>query len=235
MKYVDAHCHFLSDDDIACARAGGAHGFVVNATASADWVRVIELSQKWPDVFPAIGMHPWRVSDAAAGWDGRMYDILTSNPKCMVGEIGLDKNHPDIDAQYRIFWAQMSMARELSRVAHIHCVGAWDRLMHVITCNFAPCVVMHSYSGHADMIGRLARHNVYFSYSPAILNTARRKMAAAVVATPLDRILVESDAASCAMPDMQRTIGAIAELRGLGADRMTEILFNNSQRMLTHG
>lgn len=235
MKYIDAHCHFLSDDDMRDARAAGARGFIVNSTAVPDWARALEMAQQCCDVWPAIGIHPWHIGTAPAHWDAQMYDVLAANPKCMIGETGMDKYHPDIDAQEQIFARHMALAKEMARMAHVHCVGAWDRLMRVLATHSAPCIVMHSYSGHADMIPHLVRHNAYFSYSPALLNVSRRRMSDALVVTPLDRILVESDGPAYSPADIPLLVQHIAKLRNMDNNAMAEILFNNTQRILTHG
>jgi len=62
-----------------------------------------------------------------------------------------------------------------------------------------PPVLWHSYTGSADMIEGLIRipkigRKFYFSFSSAInLNNSSKKLDAAVVAVPEDRILIESD------------------------------------------
>ena len=118
-KFIDAHCH-LFDCDLP-----DNIGAIVNATNPAEWRAVIECAHKNPSVFGAIGVHPWCVADLADGWDAQLRNLLTENPDIMIGEIGLDKHKPDMDAQMDVFVRQLEIAADLGRGVHVHCVGAW--------------------------------------------------------------------------------------------------------------
>lgn len=238
MNYVDAHCHLISDDAIKSALRCGVDGFICCAVGPHDWGRVADIAGANACVWPAFGVHPWYIDNLPDSWDVRLREILAMNPKYMVGEIGLDKNRPDMPTQINVFKTQMEIAAKMGRAAHIHCVGAWDRMMGVLGAvwNGGP-FVLHSYAGSADLTVPLARMGAYFSFSHAVMDTRRAKMRAAAASAPANRIVVESDApdSGFAPGDIGQIALEIAKIRNTEPADMAQTLYNNAQRILKDG
>lgn len=182
MKYIDAHCHLFDEklpDNI---------GAIVNATCPADWGDIIALAGGGVNIFGAIGVHPWFVMDLPVGWDTQMCELLKQNPGIMIGEIGLDKNKPNMDLQIDVLVRQLDWAVELGRGVHVHCVGAWDKMFGVLKrykSKQLPFILFHRFGGNAGDVARLVMdHNAYFSF---------RDTRDVIVHVPRDRILVETD------------------------------------------
>ena len=234
MKYLDAHCHILSAEKIHDTCSHGVGALIVNATQPAQWETVAELARKDTCVYGAIGVHPWYVADLPDGWDFELINALATNPDLMVGEIGLDKNRPDFETQESVFCRQLQIAHDLSRVAHIHCVGAWGRMMDILRGVELPlAMVLHAFSGSPELVRELAGLGAYFSFGNAIVDKKHAKMRAAVAVVPENRILVESDAPDCAMPDaISDTIAEIAHLRGKGVAEMANTIYENTMGLL---
>ena len=234
MKYIDAHCHILSDAQKHKAMSCGVGALIINATQPAQWKTVAELARKESCVYGAIGVHPWYVADLPDGWDFELINALVANPGLMVGEIGLDKNRPDFETQESVFCRQLQIAHDLSRVAHIHCVGAWGRMMDILRgVELPPAMVLHAFSGSPELVRELVGMGVYFSFGNAIADEKHVKMRASVTAVPENRILVESDAHDCAMPDtIPDTVAEIAHLRGKGVAETANIIYENTMGLL---
>lgn len=228
-KYIDAHCHYVPSGDIA-----PVVGFVYNSARPSDWAHAIAASHVAGGA-GAIGVHPWHVADAQPDWAAQMACALRDNPALMVGEIGLDRARGNIDAQMPVFLRQLEMARELNRAVHIHCVHALDIMLNVFaTRPLPPAVIIHGGVPSADIVRAVMQHaNAYFSYSAVRSD----KIAAAILATPIDRIFVESDAASPALARtlLPRTVEQIAQIFGADASAMAEIIYNNSYGVITNG
>lgn len=182
-KYIDAHCHLFDEklpDNI---------GAIVNATKLSEWRGVVDMANENENVFGAVGVHPWFISELDVGWDAQMCKLLEQNPEIMVGEIGLDKHKPDIGAQINVFARQMEIATELGRGVHVHCVGAWDKMFAVLKkykSKQPPFMLFHRFSGNAGDVARLvADYNAYFSFRDSVQ-----------VNVPHDRIVVETDSAN---------------------------------------
>lgn len=241
IKIIDAHCHIQSTQDIAhmLSRADdmGVVGAICNATSPADWGRIIELAQKYAGLYGCIGVHPWHIAGLAPGWDDKMREMLRQFPTLMVGEVGLDKNHPDMPVQESVFISQMKIAGDLARPIFVHCVGAWDRVLHILK-NYRgarpQALIAHAFAGARDIMERLgAEYGFYFSYSPDILNDNRTRLVDTVRETPIERILIESDAATPdIVPDVLRRV---AEIKSIAVADVADIVYKNTIRIIRNG
>lgn len=232
-KYIDAHCHILPDAQMQSAIQHGVGQFIINATRPLEWGAVAERGL-CDNIYGAIGVHPWYVENLVKGWDTQMEEFLVANPNLMVGEIGLDKNHPNIDVQENVFRRQLQIAHNMGRVAHVHMVGAWGRCMEILReSELPPAIVFHSFSGAPDLIGELVKINAYFSFGSAINDTKHMRPRLSVALVPSGRILVESDAPDVASPDtIPDTVAEIAKIRGEDIEQMAKTIYANTMGLL---
>lgn len=238
-KYINAHCHLQNFNNVAQvlqnAEFVGIYGFISDAASVNDWEKLLELKKKYENVHVGIGIHPWYINEYSESVLEYMRNILKNNPDIMVGEIGLDKYKADIKKQEDIFIKQLILAAEFNRSAHIHCVGAWDRLLHILKGlrEKAPhLMVLHGFAGSVEISRSLLReYNVFFSFSPVINNWKSRLNV--IKEIPLDRVLVESDDAN---PDViLEVVKKIAEVLGLSVAQVADAIYDNSQRFLKDG
>ena len=224
MKYTDAHCHIFT------APADNITGQVCNATTAADWQKLVQIADEHTHV--CIGIHPWHIDSAAPDWAEQMRKILLSNPHVMVGEIGIDKYHQNIDPQVDFFARQIEIAIQFNRPVHIHCVGAWDKVLHILKGHRPRIpIIAHAFGGNAVIMAGLAEYNTYFSYKlqqGCINDTAK--------IAPVGKILVESD---CDTPTTQTEILAtatreIAKLRGCDAHELNEQINKNFMGVINY-
>lgn len=224
VKYFDAHCHLPK------VPYTGTVSAIFNSARIDDWAHVVDY--QWG----AIGVHPWYIDNLPSGWIENMERILIENPDLMVGEIGLDSNHPEFEKQINIFTAQLDVAARLSRLVHIHCIGAWDEMLAVFNARpshkMPPRILFHGFSGPADQITRVAdKYNAYFSYGARALKSERGL--ARIKNTPLNRLLIESDSDN---PDSVTEITKqIAALLNIDIAKFDDIIYNNAIRMIRHG
>ena len=229
-KFIDAHCHILTDAQMRDARAHGVGRFIVNATSPGDWNAVVE-SARDEGVFGAIGVHPWYVNGLTDDWDDKLVKILATNPKLMVGEIGLDKNHPNFDAQLSVFRRQLQIAHDMGRTAHIHMIGAWGKCMDILRGEkLPPAMVFHAFSGAVDLVPELVKKNAYFSFGAAVIDPLHARLRLSVAAAPESRILVESDTMSSDV--LPNIIFEISKIRSVENEKMASIIYNNTMGIL---
>ncbi len=229
MKYTDAHCHILTSTLIPTE----CLGIISCATNMSEWDKMI--GEPSDTIFTCIGIHPWNINNLPRGWEQDMYDLLKQNQHIMVGEIGLDKYHPDMENQETIFIQQMQIAEQINRPIHIHCVGAWDKILHIFRTNkMPPLVVAHAFNGPIDIIQKLAQdYNMYFSYS---VPHDDGKSIERIAATPLGRLLVESDAydVQTAQGTVQQTLEKFSTILGLSPDEISEQIYQNFQKVISY-
>lgn len=231
MKYVDAHCHINSYNPDT-----GIRIVVTNAAKIDNWANVINCADAL-NVYGAIGVHPWHINNLPEKWFDAMAKNLEQNPRIMVGEIGLDKNAPDIDAQIDIFVAQMLLAHKFNRVAHIHCVGAWDKIVYILNQihnTMPPALIFHGFDGKMANPNTLCdKYNAYFSFGPAICDESRQRIKDALKTIPISRILSESDSDN--PHNVISVVDSMANILDMPVADLTEIIYNNINRLVQNG
>lgn len=206
---IDAHCHLQDDrlngrlpEIIARAKSAGVLHVVCCGTSQRDWPRLQAIFSEYPDVIiPSFGLHPWYIHDRSQNWLKDLESFLRDVPAA-VGEIGLDYALEDFDPaeQSAVFAAQVELAQRYHRPVSIHCRKAWDALVAVLERygTFACGGIIHSFSGTAEMIPRLAALGLSFSFSGSVTRSGNKKGRKSLCAVPPDRLLVETDSPNMA-------------------------------------
>ena len=213
---IDIHVHLQEQvlldrvDDVMreCREsAGGDTRLLCNGTRPEDWADVAALSERFSEVIPAFGLHPWYVSKAGDYWEMELRDFLQRH-RAAVGECGIDRwiEPRDEQLQERIFRRHLQIARELDLPIVIHCLRAWGWLMEILASEKLPrAMLIHSYGGSAEMIKPLKEFGAYFSFSGSIFEPKRQKLRDAAMSVPRDRLLVETDAPALIPPEQWRS------------------------------
>ncbi len=208
IRFLDAHLHLQderfpapADQIIARAESVGVHRFFCNATREADWQDIMELARKHTGIMPFLGIHPWQVDSAVTGWEERLAETLSScsSSGAGIGETGLDKYASSgLQMQQKLFAAQLEIAADLFLPICIHCVRCWKMLLDTLERQAAgrglPPVMIHSFSGSVETMHRLQQLGCLISYSLRIMNTRNTKLLNTFKQTPLEALLLETDA-----------------------------------------
>lgn len=257
---LDAHNHLQEEvlvpyvaGILERARAAGVGEMWCNGTAEDDWQAVLDLATAHREIVPFFGLHPWFVKDRSPDWLARLEHFLDAVPSG-VGEVGLDRYLEDRDepAQEAVFRAQLALASERGLPVSVHCLRAWGWLLEVLaTLDPLPRLLIHAYSGSAEVVQALTAMGAYFSFGGNVLGPNHLRARAALLAVPLDRLLIETDAPALLPPAglrphvLQTGAGesynepanlpciaeGIAELRGLSLDQLTDITNENASRL----
>ena len=146
MKIIDMHSHI---EYITHNFQHDVVGTVCCTKNESEWQKLIDIINNDNRVYGAFGVHPWFLSDIKQDFENRLEQQLLSNPEYMVGEIGLDKYHPDMEKQIEVFINQLNIAIKLKRIVFLHCVGAWDKTLHILKQykkSELPMIVVHGFN-----------------------------------------------------------------------------------------
>lgn len=199
----DVHAHLQNVPDkggIEAVLSGLARNNIgrifCNATSPDDWDEVSAIAGKHKEVTPFYGVHPWFAAGLKAGWDKELLRRLESGP-CGIGEIGLDRAKEDVDigTQKEIFGRQLEIAFGMGKPFTAHCVDAWGIFVDMLKKAGAgelPFIV-HSFSGSVETLTELLKLGAYASFSLKLVEKRYKKISEAFAATPLDRMLLETD------------------------------------------
>ena len=225
MKIIDAHSHI---DYITHVCQPDVVGTICCTTQEKQWSELSNLMKTDKRIYGAFGIHPWFAVDATDDFSSRLEKLLRCNSNYMIGEIGLDKYKPNMDKQYDVFIKQFDLAAKLKRTVFLHCVGAWDKILHVFKqydMSKLPIIVAHGFNANQTILEKLLQYNnIMFSFNKIDINHRTCR----IEQIPCDKILVETDGKSD--ENLIKNIKHLAEItNNIDIDK---IVFNNTQRVL---
>jgi len=266
---VDNHCHLdirphdrgldgaeLSPEDaIAAAAAVGVRRIVQIGCdlPGARWA--VRAAAEHAGLVAGVALHPNEAPRlaAAGSLEAALADIEAlagAHDKVRaVGETGLDHFRTGEEgraAQVESFRRHIDLAKRLDKTLVIHDRDAHDEVLAVLDEEGAPeRWVMHCFSGDADFARRCLDRGAHLSFAGTVTFKNAQPVRDALAVTPLDRVLVETDApfltptpyrgrpnASYLVPLTMRTM---AEVRGddletlcAAVDANTEMAFGGT-------
>jgi TatD DNase family protein len=250
---VDTHCHldypdFAAELDsvVARARAAGVERLVTISThvARAETYRL--LSRRFSSVFWTIGTHPHYAAeepDTAA----ETLVALSRDEKCVaIGEAGLDYHYDRSprDIQRAVFRTHIAAARETGLPLVIHAREADQDMIDILREEHgrgAFGAILHCFSSGAELARVGVELGFYLSFSGIVSFKRSEDLRQIAQDTPLDRILVETDAPYLA-PEPHRgkrnepayvalTAAALAKVHGLSPEDFAAQTTANAERV----
>jgi TatD DNase family protein len=219
---VDNHCHLdISRDDrpdddrsdgdrletgeaIARAAAVGVRRIVQIGCDLPGAAWAVDAAREHPALVAGVALHPNEAPRLALA--GRLEEALTEIERLAqahdkvraVGETGLDfyRTGPEgRDAQVESFVRHIELAKRLDRTLVIHDRDAHDAVLDVIDAEGAPeHWVMHCFSGNPRFARACLDRGAYLSFAGTVTFKNAQPLRDALAVTPLDRVLVETDA-----------------------------------------
>jgi TatD DNase family protein len=207
--FVDSHAHidgeeYDTDRDavVERARAAGVRAILNVGTGdprSAAFERAVGVSEKYENVFVAVGVHPHDAKLFDEETADRLIQLARRSPRFIAwGEIGLDYHydHSPRQVQREVFRRQIQIARRMQLPVIIHSREAHDETVSILREELDGSTtrgIMHCFGGSMGMalsvieLGFMVSFagNVTFKKAEDLREVARR--------IPLDRLLVETD------------------------------------------
>lgn len=203
LEIIDGDEPLTLTEQLDRAQAVGVHG-VVQASGDIESSRwAVAAAEQDSRVLAAIAIHPNDAPTyAAAGQLDEaiaVMDELAAHPRTRaIGETGLDffRTGPEgREAQFVSFEAHIALAKKHGLAMQIHDRDAHDDVLETLTRVGAPeKTVFHCFSGDEAMARIAADAEYYLSFAGTITFKNAQNLRDALKVTPLDRILIETDA-----------------------------------------
>lgn len=205
MQFVDSHCH-LNMLDLAAYQ--GDLGALIEQAKQVGVVHilcvgvdlehaqeVLDIAERYPNVSASVGVHPSEKGEVSKE------DLMAfaKHPKVVaLGETGLDYhyNNSGLDDQRQRFRLHIELAKELKKPLIIHSRDAREDTLRILQEENAREIggVMHCFTESWEMAEQALALNFYISFSGIVTFKNASEVAAVVQKTPLQRILIETDA-----------------------------------------
>jgi TatD DNase family protein len=203
--FIDSHAHlddprFDQDREnvIESLREDGVD-VVINIGADKESsLSTLELARKYDNIYAVAGVHPHSASELEEDVVEALREIAKEEKVVAIGEIGLDfyyDNSPR-DIQRKWFKAQLQLAKELGLPVVIHTRDAAKETYDILKEAAADGklkVLMHCYSGSAEMAMDYARLGFYIALGGAVTFKNARVPREVASVVPLENLMIETD------------------------------------------
>lgn len=251
--YIDCHCHLDDpgfagerDDIVARCRAAGFSRLVTVADAydEASLDATAELLARHDLVAAAAGAHPHNAGGYSPQVEKRLMAFLDRHPVLALGEVGLDF-HYDLaprDRQEEAFRRQAAIAAERGLPLVIHSREAERRVLDILEQErFPGPVVFHCFTGDEEAAREILGRGYSLSFSGIITFRKADALRRVVAATPLERLLSETDSPYLA-PEPERgrrntplgvvrVVESIAAIKGVAVPEVLAQVAANLRRL----
>lgn len=195
---IDTHCHLEREvyhdlDKIIEKMQNNI--IIVSGYNFASNKEVIELINKYPNVYGTIGVHPENIEDAAFESMKFIEDNI-SNPKIVgIGEIGLDyhfdKEHKE--KQKELFIKQLNLAHKYQKTVVIHSRDAIKDTYDILKEHLKTKAILHCYSSSTEMAYKFKEMNIKFGIGGVLTFKNSKELKEVVKNLPLTDLLLETD------------------------------------------
>lgn len=252
--YFDTHAHYDSGAfntdrfEILGSMPDAKVGLIVNPGCDLESSKTaIGLAERFNFVYAAVGWHPEdmdKLTDKAFA----ELEMLAEHPKCLaIGEIGLDYYWDDTHKaeQKELFKKQIELAIRLNKPVIVHDREAHGDSLEIVRDYSELRGVFHCFSGSVEMASELLKRGWYLGFDGPITYKNARKAIEVLEFCPLDKIVIETDSPYLTpVPNrgkrndsrqLEFVVNKIAEIKGINADEVENITFENGKKLFGIG
>lgn len=251
MRLFDTHAHYDADAfdadrmEVLSSMPGQGVELILNPGCDLKSSQTaVELAERFPFVYAAVGVHPEECADWNAEHDIPVLEALAQNPKVRaIGEIGLDYHWPENpprELQQQAFHAQLDLAEKLNLPVIVHDRDAHHDCLEIVRAHPNVTGVYHCYSGGVEDAKTLMKLGWMISFTGSITFKNARRALEVIDLLPLDRMMIETDSPYMS-PEPFRgrrndsgrvhlVAEAIARRKGLDPEEVARITLENGKR-----
>ena len=254
-KLIDTHSHlcdlkFDADRHNVIERAQQAG--VIDIVAVADTLQsvydVIELSSCYENIYPTAGIHCHYAESVTVNDLNQLSGIVSSNSSIVaIGETGIDLYYgkDTLSAQEQLFENQVRLSVEFGLPIVIHCREAEEQILAILRRYPEVKGVLHCFSGNDVFCRQVVDLGLYVSFSGIVTFKNAQQVQSAVLCTPLDKIVVETDCPYLAPQGHRgkrnepayliKTVETLSELLSIPFEEFAQQTTVNAQRLFDLG
>ena len=225
---TDAHMHIHVPSDVPYPDMDELRIICTCTARRSEWGLLGGITD--PRVRRYYGIHPWYCDEWDKECSASLRELLASDRKAGVGEIGLDSvKGGDMNLQTEVFIQQLAIAKETDRPVNVHMVGTEKRVLDSLrSSGIGTPVILHSFRSES-YVKPFAELGCYFSVNPRIASKDPQNVRRILDAIPLERLLVESDYPYCVkgFEGMEAFIRTLAGIMEISPEELSDITEHN--------
>jgi TatD DNase family protein len=247
--FVDSHCHldypeFSDDLDGIVSRAdeAGVKHMLAICTHVTKFDQVLSVARRYNNIFCTVGIHPHNAEEEPEVSPGDLMDLAGHHKVIGFGETGLDYyyNKSRRDIQKRQFKSHIEASRELGLPVIVHTRNADEDMAMILKEEIEKGSfrgLLHCFSSSNALAEIAISLGLYLSISGIVTFKKADELRDIVKGTPLDRLLIETDAPYLAPVPMRGKVNEpaftrytaekIAEIKGLSVEEVAHATTNN--------
>lgn len=251
MHLFDTHAHIglIHEDQIEqlliiqqAKRKNVAH-IVSICNSLMDFPRLYENLKTASSVYHAVGVSPSEVAHPGQDWEHKIVEYAKWERVIAIGETGLDyyRDYGDKGSQVELFIKQLDIARTLRLPVIIHNREAGRDILDILHNRLSDAGgILHCYSMDWPYAKMALDMPLYFSFAGNITYRNVKHLHDTIANLPDDRILIESESPFMVPAAYKgkrnkpaylvETAQAIADIRGITLEEVTDFLYRNSLR-----
>lgn len=247
----DTHAHY--DDERFCEDSqellssfavNGITGVVSCGVNTETSKANIELSEKYPFIYAAVGYHGLNTEDVPENYIEVLSELIGNRKVVAIGEIGLDYHYEreTRDFQLEIFRRQIEFANEHNLPVIVHDREAHEDTLKILK-ELKPKGVLHCFSGSVEMAKEIIKLGMYIGLGGAVTFKNAVKPVEVAAFVPEDRLVLETDAPymtpvpfrgqRCTSLHIPYTAEKIAEVRGVDTQYLLDITDRNARELFS--
>lgn len=202
----------------------------------------VELTKQYSGIYAAVGVHPHEAEDVTDDEFAKIMKLLDDDKVVAIGEIGLDF-HYDFsprEKQIEMFERQVKLSKELDIPIIVHDREAHEETYKILR-KYRPKGVVHCFSGSVELAKETVKMGMYIGLGGAVTFKNAVKPVEVAAFTPMDRILLETDAPymspvplrgkRCTSDMIEHTALKIAEIKGIDYETVVDTALNNTKEL----
>lgn len=240
--FTDSHCHITSTDYndinliIKNAKSNGIYRMINNGTDTISNKEVLELSKKYKELLPAIGIHP----EFSTQYSEQDVIFIEKNihKVIAVGEIGLDYHYEtcDKETQKKLFDSELKIADKYKKPVIIHSRDATKDTINIIKEYPKLKGIVHCFSGSLETAKIYIKLGFKLGIG-GVLTFKNSNLYKIIEQLPIDSFVVETDSPYLT-PEPERgeknepantlyIAKKICEIKGISLQELSEITEKN--------
>lgn len=197
---IDTHCH-LNDERYGSEffqiidEIKAEMSYIINPSISMSTIdEVKELSEKYPFIIPAYGVHPEECKDVKIDdIEKKLNSILHKNS--IMGEVGLDYYNifTTKEKQKKVFESQLDIAKKLKIPVILHSRNAFHDTYNIVKNFDYDKIVWHCFAYGKNEAKKVLDLGNMISFTGIITFKKAETMRSVANYVPMDRIMAETD------------------------------------------